>query len=133
MQAALLRVKLAHLDEEILLRRRIARRYREGIDHPAIALPDVVREEGHVWHLFVVRSRRRDALQRHLQAQGIHTQVHYPVPAHRQPAYAEWHRVQLPVAERLHAEVLSLPLNPALDAEAVERVIAACRSFKAGA
>ena len=133
MQAALLRVKLAYLDEEILLRRRIARRYREGIEHSAIVLPQVAREDSHVWHLFVVRCRRRDALQRHLQNQGIHTQVHYPVPAHRQPAYAEWHRFQLPVAERLHAEVLSLPLNPALDEAAVERVIAACRSFKVGA
>ena len=133
LQAALLRVKLAHLDEEILLRRRIARRYREGIVHPAIALPQVTREDGHVWHLFVLRCRRRDALQRHLQAWGIHTQVHYPVPAHRQPAYSEWHRIHLPVTERLHAEVLSLPLNPALDEAAVERVIAACRAFKGSA
>ena len=133
LQAALLRVQLAHLDEDILLRRRIARRYREGIAHAAITLPQAAHEEGHVWHLFVLRCRRRDALQRHLQAHGIHTQVHYPVPAHRQPAYADWHGFQLPVAERLHAEVLSLPLNPALDDAAVERVIAACLAFKVSA
>jgi dTDP-4-amino-4,6-dideoxygalactose transaminase len=133
LQAALLRVKLAYLDEEVALRRRVAARYREGIRHPAIAVPAVAREEGHVWHLFVVRCRRRDDLQRHLQARGIHTLVHYPVPAHRQPAYAGLGHLSLPLTERLHAEVLSLPLTPALDDAAIEEVISACRSFEGGA
>ena len=133
LQAALLRVKLAHLDEDIALRREVARRYREGIAHPAIVLPVAAREEGHVWHLFVVRCARRDALQEHLRARGIHTQVHYPVPTHRQPAYAALRGLSLPLTERLHAEVLSLPLSPALDTAAVEQVVAACQAFGEGA
>ena len=129
LQAALLRVKLRHLDEDVAWRRRVARRYRDGIRHPQIRLPDVAREEQHAWHLFVVRCSHRDALQRHLQAHGIHSQVHYPVPPHRQPAYPALHDVRLPLTERLHDEVLSLPMGPTLGEDAVERVIAACNAF----
>ncbi len=133
LQAALLRVKLGYLDEEIALRRAVARRYLQGIDNPLIVLPTVVSDEQHVWHLFVVRSPQRDALQAHLLRHGIHTQIHYPVPPHRQPAYATLGDACLPVSERLHAEVLSLPMGPALDTASVERVIAACQSFGTGA
>lgn len=129
MQAALLRVKLNHLDDEIAWRRQVARRYREGIRHPHIKVPEVVQEERHVWHLFVVRSAHRDALQLHMQAHGIQCQVHYPVPAHRQPAYPDLQALSLPVTERLHDEVLSLPIGPTLSADAVDRVIEACQSF----
>ncbi|MCT7027889.1 DegT/DnrJ/EryC1/StrS family aminotransferase, partial [Salmonella enterica subsp. enterica serovar Minnesota] len=79
MQAALLRVKLGHLDDETAKRRHVARRYREGIRHPQILLPAVPAEEAHAWHLFVVRSARRDALKEHLAAHGVQSQVHYPV------------------------------------------------------
>ena len=129
-QAALLRVKLRHLDGDVALRRRVARRYRDSIRHPQIALPEVAHEEQHAWHLFVVRCHRRDALQRHLQAQGVQSQVHYPVPPHRQPAYAELREAWLPLTERLHEEVLSLPLGPSLGEDAVARVIAACNAFE---
>ena len=129
-QAAMLRVKLKYLDQDIAWRRRIARRYRDGIRHPHIQLPVVAREEQHVWHLFVVRCPRRDALQRHLQAQGIQSQVHYPVPPHRQPAYAALRDSHLPLTERLHDEVLSLPMGPTLRDDAVDRVIAACQAFE---
>lgn len=129
MQAALLRVKLKYLDDDVARRRRVARRYREGIRHPQIRLPQVAQEERHAWHLFVVRCAQRDALQKHLQAQGIQTQVHYPVPPHRQPAYASLRHLHLPLTERLHDEVLSLPMGPTLDDDAVDRVIAACQSF----
>ncbi len=128
-QAAMLRVKLRHLDEDVAWRRRVARRYRDGIRHPQIQLPQVAHEEQHAWHLFVVRCSRRDALQRHLLAHGIHSQVHYPVPPHRQPAYPDLHDRRLPLTERLHDEVLSLPMGPTLDESAVERVIAACNAF----
>jgi dTDP-4-amino-4,6-dideoxygalactose transaminase len=107
----------------------VARRYRDGIRHPQIRLPDVAREEQHAWHLFVVRCPRRDALQQHLLAHGIHSQVHYPVPPHRQPAYPALHDLRLPLTERLHDEVLSLPMGPTLGTDAVERVIAACNAF----
>ncbi|MEY2158344.1 MULTISPECIES: DegT/DnrJ/EryC1/StrS family aminotransferase [unclassified Rhodanobacter] len=128
-QAAMLRVKLRHLDEDVAWRRRVARRYRDGIRHPQIQLPQVAHEEQHAWHLFVVRCLCRDALQRHLLVHGIHSQVHYPVPPHRQPAYPALHDLQLPLTERLHEEVLSLPMGPTLGEDAVERVIAACNAF----
>lgn len=130
MQAAMLRVKLKYLDEDIAWRRRVARRYREGIRHAHIQLPVVAREEQHVWHLFVVRCAHRDALQRHLQAHGIQTQVHYPVPPHRQPAYAALRDSHLPLTERLHDEVLSLPMGPTLSEDAADRVIEACQTFE---
>lgn len=129
-QAAMLRVKLRHLDEDVAWRRRVARCYRDGIRHPQIQLPQAAHEERHAWHLFVVRCPRRDALQRHLLAHGIHSQVHYPVPPHRQPAYPDLHDRRLPLTERLHEEVLSLPMSPMLGEGAVERVIEACRAFE---
>ena len=133
LQAALLRVKLKYLDDDIAHRRHVALRYREGIHHPQIQLPSVQNEAQHVWHLFVVRCAQRDALQKHLQAHGIHSQVHYPIPPHRQSAYAALRELPLPLTDRLHQEVLSLPIGPTLRDEAVDRVIAACRSFEGGA
>jgi dTDP-4-amino-4,6-dideoxygalactose transaminase len=133
LQAALLRVKLQYLDEDIARRRQVARRYRECIRHPLIRLPEVIDEAWHVWHLFVVRCAQRDALQTHLAAHGVHSQVHYPVPPHRQLAYPALHALQLPVTEQLHQEVLSLPIGPTLRSEDVERVIAACQSFEGAA
>jgi dTDP-4-amino-4,6-dideoxygalactose transaminase len=133
MQAAMLRVKLKYLDEDIAWRRRVARRYRDDIRHPHIQLPDVAHEEQHVWHLFVVRCTRRDALQQHLQAHGIQSQVHYPVPPHRQPAYAVLRDARLPLTDRLHDEVLSLPIGPTLSDAAVDRVIEVCQAFECSA
>ncbi|MCC4595614.1 DegT/DnrJ/EryC1/StrS family aminotransferase [Xanthomonas campestris pv. phormiicola] len=133
MQAALLRVKLNHLDADIARRREVAQRYRARIVHPLIQLPQVADEARHAWHLFVLRCARRDALQRHLLASGIHCLVHYPLPPHRQPAYAALSGCSLPLCEQLHREVLSLPIGPTLDADAVEQVIAACLAFEATA
>jgi dTDP-4-amino-4,6-dideoxygalactose transaminase len=130
LQAALLRVKLKYLDDDIAMRRQIALRYREGIHHPQIELPAVLSEEQHAWHLFVVRCSRRDALQQHLQRRGIQSQVHYPLPPHRQWAYPALHDLQLPLTDRLHDEVLSLPIGPTLCDQDVGRVIAACNAFE---
>jgi len=132
LQAAMLRVKLAHLDHEVTLRRVVAGRYSEGICHPRIILPEVPGQR-HAWHLFVVRCAQRDALQQHLRSQGVQSQVHYPVPPHRQPAYPSLHDTPLPITERLHREVLSLPMGPAMNDEAIARVIEACNSFGARA
>jgi dTDP-4-amino-4,6-dideoxygalactose transaminase len=130
MQAAMLRVKLQYVDEDTDRRRHVARRYRDGIRHPGITLPAAPFEERHAWHLFVVRCAERDALQRHLQDHGVHSHVHYPVPPHLQPAYAGLTDTALPVTERLQREVLSLPMGPALSEADVDRVIAACQSFR---
>lgn len=129
MQAALLRVKLKYLDQDTAYRRRIACAYRERINHPQLRLPSTPCEEQHVWHLFVLRCERRDALQQHLRAHGIHSQVHYPVPPHRQPAYPGLHGLELPLTEQLHEEVLSLPIGPTLADDAVDCVIDACCKF----
>lgn len=130
MQAAMLRVKLKYLDEDIARRRHVAQRYREGILHPHIRLPEVRSEEQHAWHLFVVRCAHRDALQKHLHGLGIQSQVHYPVPPHRQSAYVSLRDVHLPLTEQLHDEVLSLPMGPTLRDDEVDRVVAACQVFE---
>jgi dTDP-4-amino-4,6-dideoxygalactose transaminase len=130
LQAALLRVKLKYLDEDTAKRRDVARRYREGIRHPSIRLPVTADEASHVWHLFVVRCAQREALQRHLQGHGVHSQVHYPTPPHRQAAYPSLRELRLPLTEQLHDEVLSLPIGPTLRDEDVQRVIDACNAFE---
>lgn len=130
LQAAMLRIKLKYLDADTARRQHVARCYRDGIRHPHIQLPTVRSEEQHAWHLFVVRCRHRDALQRHLASHGIQSQVHYPVPPHRQPAYPALWDASLPLTERLHAEVLSLPMSPTLSDDVVDRVIEACHAFE---
>ena len=132
LQAALLRVRLPQIDAENARRRELAALYRTAIRHPEVRTPEAPAEAAeHVWHLFVVRSARRDALQAHLAAQGVQTMVHYPIPPHRQGAYAggelggPW-----PLTEAIHDEVLSLPMGPHLtDAEA-ERVAAAVNAWE---
>ncbi|MDQ0010801.1 dTDP-4-amino-4,6-dideoxygalactose transaminase [Luteibacter jiangsuensis] len=132
MQAAMLRVKLSHLDADNARRRVVAEAYRDRIRHPEIHLPAAGAPGAHVWHLFVVRSARRQALREHLAAYGIHAQVHYPVPPHRQPAYASLQAWRLPLTERIHAEVLSLPIAATLREEQIECVVEACMSFADG-
>ncbi|MCY1200374.1 dTDP-3-amino-3,6-dideoxy-alpha-D-galactopyranose transaminase [compost metagenome] len=124
-QAAMLRVKLKHLDEQTAQRRRIARRYLDEIDNAAIRLPDWQREEEHVWHLFVIRSQQRDQLQKQLDKAGVQTMIHYPIAPHKQKAYSELNHIELPITERIHEEVLSLPMDPGMSPEQVDRVIEA--------
>ena len=124
-QAALLRVKLRHLDSEIDERRKAANFYLSHIKNKKITLPFVRDEKAHVWHLFVIRSENRDALQAQLSEKGVQTLIHYPKPPHQQQAYAEWKDMSLPVTERIHAEVLSLPLWPDMPEEALERAVEA--------
>jgi dTDP-4-amino-4,6-dideoxygalactose transaminase len=130
LQAALLRARLPHLDEHNAERTRLANHYRErlaDVELPGPALPGRAIE--HAWHLFVVRHPARDRLRQRLLAQGIETLIHYPVPIHLQPAYADLgHRPgSLPVSERAAREVLSLPLYVGLGAARVERVAEAVR------
>ena len=125
MQAAFLRVKLRHMDADNGRRQAIARRYREEIKNPAVRLPTVCAgEASHVWHLFVVRVPSRDAFQKQLADQGVHTAVHYPIPPHRQEAYVkQLGHLQLPLTEAIHREVVSLPISPVMSDEAVSYVI----------
>jgi len=132
-QAAILRVKLRHLDEWNAARRRIAEFYLRHIVNPLITLPLEKPWARHCWHLFVVRTPQRDALRTHLQARGIGSQIHYPIPIHRQQAYADLNLPEgsLPVAEQLANEVLSLPLYPEMTEEQAARVCEAVNEFKA--
>lgn len=132
LQAALLSVKMPALAADNARRRAIARQYQCGINHPQVLLPSAPpQEEAHVWHLFVLRCRQRDALQQHLRDNGIGTLIHYPLPPHRQQAFAgaAFARVQLPLAEQLAGEVLSLPLHPLLGDEAVRQIISTINDF----
>lgn len=130
-QAAMLRVKLSKLDLEIQHRQAIAAIYKQKIQRPDVQLPHVASSEQHVWHLFVIRSRQRAALQQHLAAQGIQTLIHYPIPPHQQQAYQEWNGRSYPLTEAIHQEVLSLPMAPTLGAEAALQVAAAVNEFNA--
>ena len=120
LQAALLRVKLRHLDQWNAARRERAAWYRAGLAGSGLQLP--ADEPGHVYHLFVVASDERDTLRARLADAGVACDVHYPVPAHRQPAYAALHGVSLPHTERTAERILSLPMFPELTQDEVGRV-----------
>lgn len=131
LQAAFLRVKLRRLDDWNLRRRVLAARYLDLLEGAGVVLPHVPDWAESSWHLFVLRTRRRDALQRNLADAGIGTMVHYPLPPHRQGACAAiiGPGRRLPCTEMLSSEVLSLPMGPTLASEQVERVSAAVLSF----
>lgn len=123
-QAAVLDVKLQHIDAENEARRQIANRYAAEISNPKISLPEIPENQlEHVWHVFVVRCENRDALQQYLTDNGIQTIIHYPIPPHHQKAYAELNNLSFPIAEKMHDEVLSLPISPVMTAEEVNFVI----------
>ena len=130
-QASFLRVKLKYLDEWNARRAHLAALYCELLKNTGLILPFVPEEMKAAWHLFVVRARQREALQGHLQANGIGTLIHYPVPPHLQPAYQELDLPvgSFPITERIHNEVLSLPMGPHLSPMELERVVDAIQSF----
>lgn len=133
-QAAILDVKLKHLDDETQNRRQIADLYMAGINNPLIELPkvnkDVLNDQQHVWHVFVIRSKHQIELQKYLAENGVQTLIHYPIPPHKQQAYEEWNSLSYPISEQIHAEVLSLPIGPTLTVEDAEKVIQLCNEFK---
>ena len=129
-QAAILSVKLAYLDRETERRRQIATRYLSEIRNPRIVLPQVSAPKAHVWHLFVIQSDRRTALQEYLQQNGIQTLVHYPIAPHKQQAYRHLNHLSLPITESLHERVLSLPMSPVLTDAETDTVIRALNDWK---
>ena len=114
-QAAVLNVKLNKLDSDNQKRRNISKFYRESITNPNIILPATEDEKSHVWHLFVIRTSKRTELQEYLTKNGIQTLIHYPIPPHKQKAYSCWNDLILPITEKIHNEVLSLPMSPLLN------------------
>ncbi len=122
-QAAVLDVKLRHLDEDVALRRAVAKRYIAEINNPKVRLPVVPDFAAHAFHLFPVLCEYRDSLQKFLEERGIGTNIHYPLPPHKQECYTEWSRMTLPITEKIHREELSLPMSPCLTKEQVDWVI----------
>jgi dTDP-4-amino-4,6-dideoxygalactose transaminase len=132
LQAAFLNVKLPHLDEDNNKRIAIAKRYLSEIKNDKITLPtlslqevarDEAKQSNHVFHLFVIRTPKREDLQRYLLENGIHTMIHYPIPPHQQKAFENWNNLSFPITEKIHNEVLSLPMSPVLTDDEVSLVI----------
>lgn len=129
MQAAILRVKLRYLDNELEKRRDIANYYLENIKNENIILPVVRAESNHVWHLFVIRTSKRDELQKYLLDNGVQTLIHYPIPPHNQNAYKEWNNESYPISEQIHTEVLSLPISGVQNLENTKNIVEKLNEF----
>ena len=123
-QAAVICLKLKRLDADNEARRRVAQAYSEGINNPLITLPTLPEDPlQNVWHIYPIRTLERDRLREYLSSSGIETMVHYPIPPHRQKAYSEWNDRTYPISERIHREILSLPMSPVMREDEVRRVI----------
>ncbi|RZJ64493.1 MAG: DegT/DnrJ/EryC1/StrS family aminotransferase [Flavobacterium sp.] len=122
-QAAFLNTKLPSLDSENEKRIRIAKRYLSEIKNPRITLPKFSRNEDHVFHLFVIRTEHRGALAEYLKQNDIETLIHYPMAPHKQQALSEFSHLSFPITEKIHEEVLSLPLSPAMTDDEISTVI----------
>ncbi|HTD92745.1 MAG TPA: DegT/DnrJ/EryC1/StrS family aminotransferase [Chitinophagaceae bacterium] len=128
-QAAVLRIKLKNLDRSNAKRRDIANLYLSKINNPGTVLPLVIDPASHVWHLFVIRNEKRDLLQKYLLAKKIQTLIHYPIPPHKQQAYKAWNGQSYPITEKIHREVLSLPISPVLEMGQAFDVVSAINEF----
>lgn len=123
-QAAVLDVKLKYLDEDIAIRKEVAKYYIENITNSHIILPTIKDWDAHVFHIFPIRCKRRDELQKYLADNGVQTIIHYPIPPHKQECYKEWNNYSFPITEQIHNEELSLPLSPVITEEELEYVVA---------
>ena len=128
-QAAVLDVKLRHLDEAVVLRKRVAKKYYEGIKNSKIQLIKVNDWEQRAFHLFPILCEDRDELQKYLEENGVGTNIHYPIPPHKQECYKEWNILSFPVTEYIHKCELSIPMSPCLTDEEVEYVIKMINAF----
>ena len=130
-QAAVLDVKLHHLDEDNRLRQQVAAYYYENINNPLIFLPTLLPDANNVYHLFPILCERRDELQQYLKEQGIQTLIHYPIPPHLQECYSGmWQGLQLPITERLAKQELSLPISQVMSENDMETVVKALNAFQ---
>lgn len=129
-QAAVLDVKLGHLDEDNRLRQQVAAYYYENIKNPFVTLPKHMLDANNVYHLFPVLCEHRDELQRYLEKNGVQTLIHYPIPPHKQECYADvWKNLRLPVSERLANEELSIPINQTITIHDAEMVVGLINRF----
>lgn len=130
-QAAILKVKLAHIEEDNKHRQEIAKFYYENIKNPLVRLPQKLSDANNVYHIFPVLCEKRDALQAHLSQNQIQTLIHYPIAPHKQECYKEWNSISLPITEKIHAQELSLPISPVLGLEEAKEVVRAINEFNA--
>jgi dTDP-4-amino-4,6-dideoxygalactose transaminase len=128
-QAAVLSLKLKRLDDDNSKRRSIATRYAAEIKNDIITLPDGVESESHVIHVFAIRCPCREKLIQYLTQNGIQTLIHYPIPPHKQVAYREWNDRSYPITEKIHNEILSIPMSPTLTEDEVGAVITGLNTF----
>ena len=128
-QAAILSLKLPNLDIENEYRRRIAERYLREINNPKIILPPSDSIDNDVWHLFVIRTKRRDELQNYLAENGVQTLIHYPIPPNKQWAYKEMNHLDFPITNTIQNEVLSLPISPVTTEKEVTQIIQILNSY----
>ncbi len=122
-QAAFLNVKLKYIQDDIDIRRKVANYYLNNIKNENIILPTVIEEEGHVWHLFVIRTKNRNRLQEYLKKNDVQTLIHYPIPIHKQQAYREFNNLSLPITEKIHNETISLPLSAVMNKKDIDSII----------
>ena len=122
-QAAVLDVKLRHIDEDNARRKEVARMYIEGITNSRIVTPTVKDWDAHVFHIFPILADNRDALHDYLADNGVQTISHYPIPPHKQECYSDWNLWSFPISEHIHAQELSLPISPVITDEEVNEVI----------
>ena len=129
-QAGLLSVKLKYLDAETDVRRDIAEHYNAEIKNSSIILPQLpVDRNEHAWHLYVVQVSNREKFQQSLADKGVQTLIHYPIPPHHQKAYKEWNNLSYPISEKLHRDVISLPISPVMTNDEISHVIEAVNSI----
>ena len=130
LQAAVLDVKLPHLDADNARRREIASYYRKNITNPLIILPQTYDEEAAVWHVFVVRTRERDRFQQYLANKGVQTIIHYPTPPPKQEAYAEWNDRSYSISEEIHRTIISLPISPVMTGAEIEEIVRIVNEYR---
>lgn len=130
LQAAVLSIKLKYLDRENNKRREMAKLYLDNIKNEKLVLPEPEIGLSNVWHLFVVRAKEREKLRRYLSDNGVETVIHYPIPPHKQKAFADWNKNSYPITEEIHDTIISLPLNPAMTKEEIFKVVEICNAFK---
>ena len=129
-QAAVLDVKLKHLEEDLAIRKQVSKYYIDHITNPKIITPIVKDWDAHVFHIFTIRCKRRDELQKYLADNGVQTIIHYPIPPHKQECYKEWNHLSFPITEQIHNEELSLPMSPVITKEEVEKVVEVINKFE---
>lgn len=128
-QAAVLNVKLKYLDRDNQHRKQVARKYLNNLNNSKIVLPQVKNWDAHIFHQFTIRTKNRNRLMEHLSKNNIQTLIHYPIPPHKQKAYKDWNERSYPITEKIHNEILSLPISQVITLKETDEIINAVNSF----